>query len=128
MNRRKEIGIFIGLFLTFAVLIFAAMLLLGSAIEQKKAVDWVGHTRNVLEQIHALVAHLTEAENDRRGFVLSGREAYVDMHTNRVELADSALKELRRLTSDNPRQVSLTDQLEETIRRRLTISTNSIHA
>src|SRR5947209_15739306 len=118
MSRRKEAKIFVGLALAFGVLLFAALLLLGSATEQKKTIAWVSHTRDVLEEIDQLVTYLSDAENGRRGYALSGSDRYLAHFTNGGVRVENALLDLRSLTKDNPRQVAACEQLDELIRRR----------
>jgi len=128
MRRGKETGIFIGIAVAFAVLIFAALLLLGSVDQQKQAIAWVNHTRDVLDKITEVVNLLSDAENGRRGYVLTARENYLGHFTNRVAAAEQSLAELRALTLDNPSQTAACDQMQILIRQRLAISTNSIQA
>src|SRR3954466_6151278 len=130
MNASRGHGrlIYIGLILAVAVLVFAILLLLGSVSEQSKAVAWVGHTRDVLEKINAVVTCLSDAENGRRGFVLSGSDRYLGHYTNQIGRMEVALRDLRTITKDNPKQTAACDELEALIRQRLAISTNSIRA
>jgi signal transduction histidine kinase len=128
MSRGKEVAIFVGLALAFGVLVFAALLLLGSATEQKKAVAWVSHARDVLGKLDQLVGSLSDAENARRGYALSGSDRYLWHHTNAIVRANDALRDLRILTADEPAQFAACDQLEMLILPRLTILSNSIRA
>jgi signal transduction histidine kinase len=128
MSRGKEARIFVGLALAFGVLLFAGLLLLGSATEQRKTIAWVSHTRDVLEKINELVTYLSDAENGRRGYVLSGSDRYLAHYTNGIGRVNQALGDLRTLTKDNARQITACDQLDDLIRRRLAVSTNSIRA
>jgi len=128
MTRPKEKKILAGLALAFVVLVLVGLMLLGSAKEQRQTAAWVAHTRDVLTKINELVTHLSDAENGRRGFVLSGQDRFWGHHTNKVGHVEVALRELRELTTDNPRHAAACDRLEEMIRQRLMISTNSIQA
>jgi len=128
MSRPKEWRILAGLVFGVVVLIFVAALLLGSVTEQRKTAEWASHTRDVLDKINEVVNYLSDAENGRRGYVLSGQDRYFGHYTNRVGHVEAALSELRGLMKDDPRQSAVCDQLEAMIRERLTISTNSIRA
>ena len=90
--------------LNFAVLIFVELMLLGSATEQRKTAAWVSHTHEVLEKLDQLVAFLSDAENGRRGYVLSGQDRYLSHYRTAVERVERTLTELRVLTADNARQ------------------------
>ena len=125
---RREKKILAGFALAFAALVFAALLLLGSATEQRKTAASVAHTRDVLDKIKELVMYLSDAENGRRAYVLSQHKQYWGHYTNAAGHATVTLRELRELTKDNPRQTEACDRLQGMIRERLTISTNSIKA
>lgn len=128
MIRRKEIVILAGLALAFAALVFAALLLLGSATEQKKAVAWVEHTRDVLDKIHQLTAHVDEAENSLRGYILSGENSYLTLRQTNIAQAQTALGDLRRFTVDNSSQINFLNRMDDLLQQRIAISTNSIQA
>jgi CHASE3 domain sensor protein len=128
MKRFKEKRILIGLGLAFAVLIFVQLVLLGNAAEQKRMVAYVAKTRDFIEKLHQLVTYLSEAETGRRGYVMSGQDRYLAHHSNRVNNAYQALKELQELAADEPAQVAAGKELEALMAQRLTISSNSIRA
>jgi len=127
VSHPKEKKILLGLAVAFGAMIIAAVFLLGSASNQRKTADWVAHTRDVLDKIHDFAAGLSDAENGRRGYVLTGNDRYLVYFTNGVVKAESTLQELRQLTLDNPRQTAACDQLEGMIHQRLAIYTNSIN-
>jgi signal transduction histidine kinase/CHASE3 domain sensor protein/CheY-like chemotaxis protein len=124
----KQKKILAGFVLAFSTLIFGTLLLLGSATQQRKTAAWVSHTRGVLEKMNELVMDLSEAENGRRGYVLSQNTRYWGSFTNGAGRATAALRGLRELTKDNPRRARDCDRLEGMIHQRLMISTNSIKA
>ncbi|MCI0538656.1 MAG: PAS domain-containing protein [Verrucomicrobiales bacterium] len=128
MTRSKEKRILLGLALAFAVLVVGALILMGIATKQRETAAWAEQTRDILEKINELVADLIDAENGRRGYVLSGDQEHLRHHTNRLGHVMRALRELGELTKDNPRQSAASGQLEELIRQRLSISSNSIRA
>jgi len=128
VSRLKEKRIFRGLAVAFGTLIIAALFLLGSASQQRKTAAWVAHTRDVLDKLEDVTASLTDAENDRVAYILSGSGRYLERFTNDAVKVETTLRELRGLTADNPRQAAACDQLEAVIGERLTISSNSISA
>jgi len=128
MKQVKEKLIAIGLALAFGALIFVELLLLGSGTGQKKITQWVAHTRTVLDKLDRLVNDLSDAENGRRGYVLSGQARYLGHFSNGVTHAARTLQELRALSSADTNQAAAFDQLEQMIQRRLAIATNSLQA
>jgi signal transduction histidine kinase len=64
----------------------------------------VAHTQKVLHGIQELLGLLTDAETAQRGFLLTGREDYLEPYERARRLYPPALRDLRALTADNPRQ------------------------
>lgn len=78
---------------------------------------WVTHTYQVMEHANDLYLDAKEIESGARGFALTGDEAFLEAY--RKVLAEggitASLKDLRRLTSDNPRQQERLDTMERAI-------------
>src|SRR5579862_9435636 len=115
MRRPNQRWLIIGLGLAFAVIAFVAFLLLASADQENKNAAWVVHTRDVLDKIEEMVIALSDAENGRRGFVLSGQQRYLLHFTSQVAHTYRSLSQLRDLTRDNPAQTEACDRLEPLI-------------
>ncbi|HKX62799.1 MAG TPA: PAS domain-containing protein, partial [Verrucomicrobiae bacterium] len=128
MTRSSEKTIFIGLVLAFVTLVLVELLLLVSASHQRRAVGWVERSGEKREKLAELLTALNEAETARRGYVLSGEDPHWWHYTGGVSQAHVALRELRALTSDNPRHFAAIEHLETLVLQRLTIFTNSIKA
>jgi PAS domain S-box-containing protein len=89
---------------------------------------WVEHTREVISRIEQLYAKSTDAQNGRRGYVVTGDEItlepyYLMQHT----LADD-VQQLRALTGDNPLQLQRLTTLESLIHDELEFSAAVIAA
>lgn len=123
-----DLRLLIGLVFVVVVLIFAALILVGATTEQGKTAEWVAHSRDVREQVHQFVSSLSDAENGRRGYVLTGQHRYLAHYTNGLVRAENALADLRRLTATNAVQVRVCDTLEEQMHLRRRVFTNSIAA
>lgn len=127
-RRPREMGLLAGLVLAFAVLLFAALVLLGTATKQRESVKWVAHSHEVLDHIDHLVTYLSDVENGRRGFVITGEDRYLAHFTNGQMRVEEALRTLRDLTADNTFQTEACDELAALIQKRLEIFTHSINA
>ena len=66
--------------------------------------DMRSHTYQVLASLNTLVAELVNAETGQRGYVLTGRESYVEPYRLAVKAVDAEYTKLRDLTADNPTQ------------------------
>jgi CHASE3 domain sensor protein len=120
-------GLLAGLVLAFAVLLFAALVLLGTATKQKESVEWVAHSHEVLDHIDHLVTYLSDVENGRRGFVITGEDRYLAHFTNGQMRVEETLRTLRDLTADNAFQTKACDELAALIQKRREVFTQSIN-
>jgi methyl-accepting chemotaxis protein len=73
--------------------------------------ELVAHTQLVRRQIAELALQLVNAETGQRGFVITGKEDFLQPYTAALASLDSTYTELRRLTADNPVQQQRLDQL-----------------
>jgi len=81
--------------------------------------QWVTHTHEVLEHVAGVLSALKDAETGQRGYVITGDEAFLEpYHTGSGEVANT-VKELRKLTSDNPNQQKRIDAAEPVIAAKL---------
>jgi methyl-accepting chemotaxis protein len=81
--------------------------------------EWVAHTHQVLSSLDNLVAQIATAESSRGGYLLTGRELYVEPYRPATKAIDTALRELRRLTVDNSQQQRRLDLVAPLIAARL---------
>jgi methyl-accepting chemotaxis protein len=65
---------------------------------------WVTHTTSVREGLARLVSTLTDAETGQRGFVITGKDDFLEPHTRAVSEIERHFAEIRTLTNDNPNQ------------------------
>ncbi|WP_394778599.1 CHASE3 domain-containing protein, partial [Undibacterium sp.] len=72
---------------------------------------WVAHTHKVLEEISNLSGSLQEAETGFRGYALTGNPTFLEPYEASREEFPRLLKGLKDLTSDNPDQQKLLDQV-----------------
>jgi CHASE3 domain sensor protein len=81
--------------------------------------QWVTHTHEVLEHIAGVLSALKDAETGQRGYVITGEDAFLEpYHTGSGEAAN-IVKELRKLTADNPNQQKRIDAAEPIVAAKL---------
>jgi signal transduction histidine kinase len=73
----------------------------------------VNQTYDVLAALDGALATLTDAETGQRGYLVTGRENYLEPYRVAVTSVGAHIADVRRLTQDNPRQQELTRQLAE---------------
>lgn len=90
-------------------------------LEEDTDQKWVEHTHLVLERLDSVQVDLVDQESGQRGFALTGDRSFLEPYDrNRVQLQED-LTDLRRLTSDNPKQQRALDRLEPLVKARLAV-------
>ena len=126
MKKTFDRKIIAGFVLALAIWVTIGSLLYRNASEQAQEARWLSHTYDVLAKIQELLLRLTDAETDRRGFVMSGRDRYLTHYSNAVERANTAFNQLRALTADNPRQQQTGNALQPLIQQRFAVYSESL--
>jgi methyl-accepting chemotaxis protein len=80
---------------------------------------WVTHTHEVLEHIAGVLSALKDAETGQRGYVITGDESFLEPYRTGSSSVLNVLKELRKLTEDNPRQQKRLDAVEPLVASKL---------
>jgi CHASE3 domain sensor protein len=80
---------------------------------------WVAHTHQVRRQIAELLVQLVNAETGQRGFVITGKDEFLEPYTAALGTIDKLTDELRQLTIDNPAQTQRLDAARSLIDTRL---------
>lgn len=124
----KDRRIWAGFAVAVAVLVTVGGLLFWSISGQTNMATWVSHTHEVLESMDHLVAYLSDAENAKRGYVLSGQDRYLFHFQTATTRAERALHDLRELVRDNPGQTAAGDRIESLVHKRMDILSQSIRA
>ena len=93
------------------------VLILGySSYENVKKMDdlahWVDHTNIVLAQATAVEKLIIDLETGERGFLLTGKENFLEPFKTGKEKLGSAFSELSNLIGDNPAQVGKLNEIE----------------
>jgi methyl-accepting chemotaxis protein len=78
---------------------------------------WVSHTHQVLEKLEGIISLIKDAETGQRGFLLTRLDRYLDPYTNAQRDLPLRLKEVKKLTEDNPKQQRRLDALEPVIQK-----------
>jgi PAS domain S-box-containing protein len=98
-----------------------ALLALDALQRGRVAERWVSHTRDVIEAGDAVRARLVDAETGERGYIITGRDEYLDPYYRSHEDVERSLALVQRLTSDNPEQQRRIAALADVVRARLAL-------
>jgi PAS domain S-box-containing protein len=88
--------------------------------------DWVRHTIEVLAKLQEMHANVAESQIAVRGFLLTGRDDFLDPYQEGLAKLEEDERELRRLTADNPIQQARLGTLEDLIRERRASSAQTL--
>jgi len=101
--------------LAFAILVVIGAVSYRSTTAFIESGAWVTHTHEVLEKLKDLLTRTTDAETATRGYVLTGEESYLEPYHGGMQAVDKTLKDLKKLTADNPNQQRRLEALDRLI-------------
>ena len=106
-----------GYLAVFLLLVLCYFLSLSSFIQLRKQNKWVGHTREVINELATLNSHLKDAAINWNEFLLNKEKSYFETyHENRV-LVDSLYLVLFNNVSDNPEEKKRVESMHDKIVR-----------
>lgn len=79
------------------------------------ASDRVAHSYQVIGDLDSVVQAMTDAETGQRGFLITGKDSYLQPYNTGTATVNGYVKDLRKLTADNPEQQKLLDSMEPLI-------------
>lgn len=82
-----------------------------------KTSERVDHTHNVLSKATGIVASAVDMETGMRGFLLAGKEGFLDPYNAGEEAAYEGIKSLSKTVDDNPAQVQRLADVEQILRQ-----------
>ncbi|MET3028003.1 response regulator [Flavobacterium sp. UW10123] len=74
---------------------------------------WVNHTQDVIYNLNEGSSIITEAQTSMRGYLLTGDEQFVDRFNDAEAKSNTYFEKLDELTSDNPSQKKLLEELRD---------------
>ncbi|MEH2045389.1 sensor histidine kinase [Nostoc sp.] len=99
-----------------------------SLLQYRENAQWVTHTREVLEKTKEVMSQIKDAETGQRGYLLTGKERYLEPYRTATGEIAQKLQVLRQLTADNPNQQQRLDRLEPLIAKKLVLIEQTINA
>ena len=109
------VGLIVGVLVILALTFFSFRSLQTRSV----AGDRLTHTQEVIAQLHGVLSTMKDAETGQRGFLLTGTNDYLEPYTTARAEVGGQIKNLRRLTADNPKQQQRIDMLEQLIAEKL---------
>lgn len=115
-NLKTKPKVLIGVSIPLIFLIAVGAAALFNISRMQETTRWVDHTREALEKAAGIVASAVDMETGMRGFLLAGREEFLDPYKNGETAVYAAIKALQETVNDNPRQVARLDEAEKVLR------------
>lgn len=100
-------AIILGLMVIIGIIIFASIKNLITIS------GWVEHTHKVISNGNKLVSSMVDMETGMRGFLVGGKEDFLEPYVGGQEDFDAVMKETKKLVSDNPAQVERLTEIEK---------------
>ncbi|CZF80582.1 CHASE3 domain-containing protein [Grimontia marina] len=114
-NLSLRAKIFLGNGVVLLFLIALGLLSLNSMKNLSATERWVEHTHEVINKAQNLIAAAINMETGMRGYLLAGKEQFLEPYDEGKREFESIVEDLKQKVSDNPRQVSLLQDVEVTI-------------
>ncbi|MBD2429960.1 MULTISPECIES: response regulator [Fischerella] len=88
---------------------------------------WQSHSYEVMGELDDLMSQLKDAETAQRGYIITGEKRYLQPYNNALPNIQQSLKDLRKLTADNPQTTIKLANIETLINQRLVVDQKSIN-
>ncbi|WP_395046338.1 CHASE3 domain-containing protein, partial [Flavobacterium sp.] len=112
--------------LFYSLTIIVLGILLGiyfyNTYEVKSSNNLVQHTQEILSKSNIVLLDVVDVETGTRGFILTGKEEFLEPYNNGIAKWKTNLSALELLTKDDPNQQSRISLLRSQIEKRLEIS------
>lgn len=100
-----------GFLTTIACVVVLGIVSLLSVNDLRADEDLVAQTERVTVLNGKVYQQLLDAESSGRGYVLTGKQTFLDQYTHAISLINPTINDLKGLVSDNPQQANNVDSL-----------------
>jgi signal transduction histidine kinase len=107
-----------GYLAAFILMLLCYFLSLSSFIQLRKQNRWVGHTREVINELAILNSNLKDAEINWNAYLLHKQKTYLEAYNESKELVDSVFLVLSKSVSDNPAEKNRLESMHDIIMRK----------
>lgn len=101
-NFKRNLLVFFGISLVILIVSSAASFISISSL--LKSNSMVNHTQEVIYNLNEGTTLMTEAQTSVRGYLITGRETFLDRYASAEEKSNTFFEEVEKLTSDNVSQ------------------------
>jgi PAS domain S-box-containing protein len=118
MRETSKLLLLIALVISAGVLVAAGLASHRAIVLLAEARNQTSQSRDVLRALDHTVTTLLDAETGQRGFLLTGKEAYLQPYSEALASSAPRLDELRNLVKDDPLLAADFASLQESIRKK----------
>ena len=115
----KQLRLFAILFSLLFVFVFNAWFLHFNFHNVSEQERWVSHTSEVLSELDSTLSSVKDVETSGRGFLLTGKDSYLDLYQLGRDEAQQHLNRAKALTADNPAQQESIKLVDQVLQKRL---------
>jgi CHASE3 domain sensor protein len=118
-RKSKRVFFWVGLSLPMVALIAMTWLVHQTGGQFNNSFNWVLRNYKVMEMFDTVQSHIVDAEANQRGYLLTGRDEYVEPYESAMASIHQDLIDLKRVTHDDPGQLANIAVLEQMINNEL---------
>jgi CHASE3 domain sensor protein len=118
-QKTKRVLFWLGLSLPMVALVAMTWLVHQTGGQFNDSFNWVLRNYKVLDMFEQTQAHIVDAEANQRGYLLTGRQEYIEPYQSAMGLINDDLSQLKRLTLNDPAQQSNLATLERLVTEEL---------
>lgn len=115
-NLKTKPKVLIGICTPLAMLVVLGAVSVSSTMSVVDNNKWVDHTNRVLGQAAGIVGSAVDMETGMRGYLLAGKEEFLDPYKEGGKKAFTAIEGLKKTVSDNPKQVDRLGEAEKVLK------------
>ncbi|MEM1275887.1 MAG: CHASE3 domain-containing protein [Pseudomonadota bacterium] len=115
-NRKTRTKVGIGITIPLILMLVVGTVGLVSLDRITGTSKWVSHTYDVLGEAQSIVASAVDMETGMRGYLLAGKDEFLDPYRDGAADVYSRIAELQKTVSDNPGQVARLGEVEQVLR------------
>ena len=117
-----------GLWAAALALLSAGAISVGTLLRFTADADWVARTHRVIQQTHLVLTQMIDVQNGLRGYIITGDPAFLEPYEGARLAVLHDVRELRRLSWDDPAQQPRVDAIGALISDRLAVAEDQIRS
>jgi signal transduction histidine kinase/CheY-like chemotaxis protein/CHASE3 domain sensor protein len=119
MKSSFQRNLLIGFGISMVLLIISSVASFISIKNLLNSSNYVQHTADIIQKLESTLSSLKDAETGQRGYLASGRDHFLEPYKGAYEKARLEVDGIRKMVSDNPKQLLNCDLLDTVIEKRL---------